>query len=214
MTTDLPTAPALEFTLPGTWTRLPCKVGMENSAAVRSYVDRVVGAADDRAVARDKMRHVLGRTLATATEAGGRAMFISERITKGSPLALSFTVYEPPGLEMTPLAKTSPQYVADGLRAALAAMGKATSAELRELEIPGSVILTRHREESTVLLPEAKDLPIRTLVADYWYTIPDSKRISWVVFQSPLADIPHAMLRVFDHIVLASRWRAPQEMQT
>ena len=46
----------------------------------------------------------------------------------------------------------------------------------------------------------------RTLTADYWYTVPESKRLTIATFSTPMGDIPNVMLAYFDAIVAASYW--------
>ncbi len=84
------------FALPGDWWRIrltdpPAAV----AASVKSYVERHVGKADDRAQYRAQLREYLASAITQASEADARAMYFSQEISPGVPMAISLTTYHP-----------------------------------------------------------------------------------------------------------------------
>ena len=68
------------------------------------------------------------------------------------------------------------------------------------------VAARRWRLTESVVAEGLEDVPIRSFSADYWRTVPGSKRLVLVTVTSPLADIPHTLLRLADAIVAGSRY--------
>jgi hypothetical protein len=59
-----------------------------------------------------------------------------------------------------------------------------------------------------------EDVPLRSFVADYWRTVPGSKRLVLVTVTSPLADIPQTLIHLADAIVVGSRFSPAEEVHS
>lgn len=196
--------PALRFRLLGTWR--PVLLGeLDSAELISDFVASTVGRRDIDATVRARMRRDLTDAIARAQAGHAVAMFIATEITPGVPMPVTLTVYSPPGMRMSPAIGTAPDTVMSTLRTSLAQTGTAHLDTARPLSIPGSQILRLHHVDDHTL-PEQPDLHTRTLTADYWYTVPGSKRLTVVTFSTPMGDIPNIMLDYFGAIVAASYW--------
>lgn len=197
-------APALFFRLIGSWH--PVLLGeLDSSELITDFVASVIGTRDVDATLRARMRRDLSDAIARAQEGRAVAMFIATEIAPGIPMPVTLTVYSPPEMRMSPALGTTPAAVMTALRTSFTHTGMAHLDTAHATSIPGSEILRLHHVDDHDL-PEQPDLHARTLTADYWYTVPESKRLTIATFSTPMGDIPNIMLSFFDAVVAASYW--------
>ena len=94
--------PRLVFNLPGTW--YPVAITDEGASEqdVERMVQGIVGPADDAAVLRRQMHDQVVDACAEAMEGGAVAMYFGKELEKDAPFPVNITVYQPPGLRMSP----------------------------------------------------------------------------------------------------------------
>lgn len=201
-----PADPVLRFRLPASWSPVLLN-DADTPALVASFVNRTVGTLDENATVRARMRRDLASAIDIARAGHARAMFISHELAPGLPATVTLTVYSRPELRMSPAVGTDPERVVGVLLAGFDQMQTPHRETAHRLRIAGSEIVRLHHLDER-RLDEVPELPVRTLTADYWYTVPGTKRMSVVSLSTPLADIPHLMLDYFDAIVGASYWQA------
>lgn len=204
--------PELRLRLPGTWWQVPLRDEASARASVLRLVERQAGKSDELAQARRDITRQLLAALENAIEGDGRAMHIALDVIEGLPLSASITVFLPP-LGMTPAIGTSPTAVLDVLEQGLALTkeGQESGAPHRFVTAESGVLQT-HRIR-TLLVPgersndPATELP--TLVAEYWMTIPGTKRVILLVCTSVFVELEQVMLDFFESIVAVSYWVHP-----
>ena len=215
---NLGDAPRLVFNLPGTW----FPVAITDDGAVEQDVERlvlgIVGPADDAAVLRRQMHDQVVDACAEAMEGGAVAMYFGKELEKGAPFPVNITVYQPPGLRMSPAIGTESDEVfgilrmgfddADdafvdveggnyrALRRVLIEKDDSFQIEVPEEETP----------EEAALRAEAEKLDLERMRVDYWAHVPGTKQIVIVSFATQMAMINHLMLELFDLIVAASHF--------
>ena len=208
--------PRLIFTLPGTW----YPVAITDDGAVEQDVERmvqgIVGPADDAAVLRRQMHDQVVDACAEAMEGGAVAMYFGKELEKDAPFPVNITVYQPPGLRMSPAIGTESEEVfgilrmgfddADdafvdveggnyrALRRVLIEKDDSFQIEIPEEETP----------EEAALRAEAEKLDLERMRVDYWAHVPDTKQIVIVSFVTQMAMIKHLMLELFDLLIAAS----------
>ena len=209
--------PRLVFNLPGTW----FPVAITDDGAVEQDVERlvlgIVGPADDAAVLRRQM-HDQVEACAEAVEGGAVAMYFGKELEKDAPFPVNITVYQPPGLRMSPAIGTESEEVFGILR-----MGF-EDADDEFVEVEGAnfralrrVLIEKddsfHVEapkdetpEEAALRAEAEKLDLERMRVDYWAHVPGTKQIVIVSFATQMAMIKHLMLELFDLIVAASHF--------
>ena len=204
MTRDQSALPALRFRLLGTWH--PVLLGeLDSSELIADFVASIVGKRDIDATLRARLRHDLIDAVTRARNGHAVAMFIATEIAPGIPMSVTLTVYSPPQMRMSPAVGTTPAAVMAALRTSFVQTGMAHLETAHAMSITGSEVLRLHHVDDQDL-PEQPDLRARTLTADYWYTVPESKRLTIATFSTPMGDIPNVMLAYFDAIVAASYW--------
>lgn len=215
---NLGDAPRLVFNLPGTW----FPVAITDDGAVEQDVERlvlgIVGPADDAAVLRRQMHDQVVDACAEAMEGGAVAMYFGKELEKDAPFPVNITVYQPPGLRMSPAIGTESDEVfgilrmgfddADdafvdveggnyrALRRVLIEKDDSFQIEVPEEETP----------EEAALRAEAEKLDLERMRVDYWAHVPGTKQIVIVSFATQMAMIKHLMLELFDLIVAASHF--------
>lgn len=197
-------APPLRFRLIGSW-RPVLLNELDSATLISEFVASVVGKRDIDATVRARMRHDLTDAIAAARSRDAQAMFIATEIMPGLPMPVTLTVYSPPDMRMSPAVGTSPAAVMTALRASFEHIDMAHLDTARPSAIAGSEIVRLHHLDDHDL-PEQEGLHTRTLTADYWYTVPQSKQLVIATFSTPLGDIPNVMLDYFDALVAASYW--------
>ena len=210
--------PRLVFNLPGTW--YPVAITDEGASEqdVERMVQGIVGPADDAAVLRRQMHDQVVDACAEAMEGGAVAMYFGKELEKDAPFPVNITVYQPPGLRMSPAIGTESEEVFGILR-----MGfEDTDDEFVEVEGANFRALRRvliekddsfHVEapkdetpEEAALRAEAEKLDLERMRVDYWAHVPGTKQIVIVSFATQMAMIKHLMLELFDLIVAASHF--------
>ena len=108
--------PRLVFNLPGTW--FPVAITDEGASEqdVERMVQGIVGPADDAAVLRRQMHDQVVDACAAAAEGGAVAMYFGKELEKDAPFPVNITVYQPPGLRMSPAIGTESDEVFGILR--------------------------------------------------------------------------------------------------
>jgi hypothetical protein len=208
--------PRLVFNLPGTW----FPVAITDDGAVEQDVERlvlgIVGPADNAAVLRRQMHDQVVDACAAAAEGGAVAMYFGKELEKDAPFPVNITVYQPPGLRMSPAIGTESDEVfgilrmgfddADdtfvdveggnyrALRRLLIEKDDSFQIEVPEEETP----------EEAALRAEAEKLQFERMRVDYWAHVPDTKQIVIVSFATQMAMIKHLMLELFDLFIAAS----------
>lgn len=210
--------PRLVFNLPGTW--FPVAITDEGASEqdVERMVQGIVGPADDAAVLRRQMHDQVVDACAEAMEGGAVAMYFGKELEKDAPFPVNITVYQPPGLRMSPAIGTESEEVFGILR-----MGF-EDADDEFVEVEGAnfralrrVLIEKddsfHVEapkdetpEEAALRAEAEKLDLERMRVDYWAHVPGTKQIVIVSFATQMAMIKHLMLELFDLIVAASHF--------
>lgn len=179
-------------------------------------VQGIVGPADDAAVLRRQMHDQVVDACAEAMEGGAVAMYFGKELEKDAPFPVNITVYQPPGLRMSPAIGTESEEVfgilrmgfddADdafvdveggnyrALRRVLIEKDDSFQIEVPEDETP----------EEAALRAEAEKLQFERMRVDYWAHVPDTKQIVIVSFATQMAMIKHLMLELFDLLIAAS----------
>jgi hypothetical protein len=207
-TTDAAPAAAaarLVLRLPGTWVQLDPSRPEVTDRRIRVYVDLAMGRADELAKARADMRKAVGAMIQSADSAASlESVFLCHEVAPGTPTPIAVSVFAPAELHLSPVIGTNPADVIDGYLAAMDAIGDGEGWERRACVDGESV--RRWRISETVLADGLEDQPVRSFSADYWRTVPDTKRLVLITVTSPLADIPETLLRLADAIVAGSRF--------
>ncbi|MEP6481217.1 MAG: hypothetical protein ABJA94_04330 [Rhodoglobus sp.] len=201
--------PELRFRLPGQWWQVPLHDKDEARASVRRLVERQVGKADNGAKVRDDLRKQFLAALEFAIEGDGQALHLALDVIEDVPLSASVTVFLPP-IGMTPAIGTASSSVMAVLEQGLAlTAGNALDTAVR-FDIAESTVLRTHKVQVlrvTDIDGSIDDLP--TVVAEYWLTIPGTKRVILLVFTTVFAELEEVMLEFFDSIVQVAYWRHP-----
>ena len=208
-----PAMPELRFRLPGRWWQVPLHDATEARASIRALIERQVGRADDRAQVREDMRRQFFAALETAIGGDGQSMSIALDIVEAVPLSASFTVFLPP-IGMTPAVGTSGPAVIDIVAQGLALTpGQSPDTAHRFSTAQSEVLRTHHRQIVPVLSDDGDSGELPTLVAQYWITIPGTKRVILVVFSTVFVELEEVMLGFFDSIVRVTYWEQPNKPQ-
>ena len=195
----------LTLRLPGTWVQLDPNRPEVTTERIHAFVELAMGRADELAQARHDVRQALGMMLEKAPEAAAlESTFLCHEISPGSPTPIAVSVFSPADIHMSPAVGTQSGTVIETFLAAMELLGD--SADWTRLECADGEAARRWRVTETVVAEGAEDLPLRSFVADYWRTVPSSKRLVLVTVTSPLADIPQTLLHLADAIVAGSRF--------
>lgn len=194
----------LTFRLPGDWLALDPREEDAARALVAAAVVRIVGSADDAALARRALRARLVAAVQAARDAGAYGLFLCLEIAPGVAVPASLSVHLPEAMRMSPAVGTDPERVIAVLEESFRALGSPGIDTAERLSVPGSSVLRVHRIEERLVEEDARTAVQRTLRADYWYAVPGTKQVALAEFASPLGDIPHALLNLFDSIVRGS----------
>lgn len=210
--------PRLVFNLPGTW----FPVAITDDGAVEQDVERlvlgIVGPADDAAVLRRQMHDQVVDACAEAMEGGAVAMYFGKELEKDAPFPVNITVYQPPGLRMSPAIGTESDEVFDVLRMgfddaddAFVDVEGGNYRALRRLLIEKEesfevAVSEEETPEEAALRAEAEKLDLERMRVDYWAHVPGTKQIVIVSFTTQMAMIKNLMLELFDLIIAASHF--------
>lgn len=197
-------APQLSLRLPGMWVQLDPARPDVTDRRIRAFVELSMGRADELASARAKARGALGVMVERADgPASLQSTFLCHEVEPGVLTPIAVSVFTPAALHLSPVVGTRAADVMDGFLAAMDAMGDGEGWH-RGAAVDGEWA-RRWNVSETSLGGELDDLPIRSFGADYWRTVPGSKRMVLITVTSPLADIPQTLLRLADAIVSGSR---------
>ena len=174
-------AQSLRFRLIGQWH--PVLLGENDDPSLIPALSRaVIGKQDVDATVRAELTRSLREAVASARKGGAEAMFVGTEIRPGLPMSANLTVFPHPGIRMSPAIGTDAPAVIEVFEKSLRALGDVDMDTVSRLSIEGSEILRTHRIEMTAveeLGPDAAGTEaapvVRRLVADYWYTVPDTK---------------------------------------
>lgn len=196
--------PRLTFQLPGRW----LAVDPRDQAAAYEQVDvvvrDVVGAADDAAIARRRLREVLRTAIDAAHEAEAHGMFLCLQVAPGVATPASLTVHAPTGMRMSPAADTSADAVLKVLAEGLRVLEAAGADTARRLDGPRASMLRIERLREETVEEDGVEVVSTSLEAEYWFAVPGTKHVVLASFVTPLGEIRNAMLNLFDSIALAA----------
>ena len=201
MVVEVDRLPALRFRLPGEWWPIPLTSESAAKDSIRRLIDRQVGRADDRAIMRADLRKEYYESVRAAVSGEGQSMHIALDVVEEMPLSSSFTVFLLPQ-PMTPAIGETGEAVIAVLRAGLETARPDVVSTLVEFAVGASRVLRSHR------ITEAIDDPptLPSMIADYWISIPGTKRVALVSFTTAYAALADVMLTFFDSIVRATYW--------
>jgi len=209
---DSSSAPRLTLRLPGTWLQLDPSRPELTSTRIHAFVEDSIGRSDQLASARAGLRDALHAMLDGVEEqAAHESTFLCHEIAPGVSAPIAVSVFAPAEVRMSPVMGTDPGDVIAGFLKAMEALDHAT--EWRRLACADGYAARRWRVAAREVTPALADHALNTFAAEYWRTVPGSKRLMLVTVTSPLADIPQTMLRLADAIVAGSRC-APRERPT
>lgn len=195
----------LTLRLPGTWVQLDPNRPDVTTERIHSFVALAIGRADELSQARQHLRRALGLMMEKAPAAAAlESTFLCHEISPGSPTPIAVSVFSPADIHMSPAVGTGPGTVIETFLAAMDVLGD--SSDWTRLGCADGEAARRWRVTETVVAEGAADLPLRSFAADYWRTVPGSKRLVLVTVTSSLADIPQTLLRLADAIVAGSRF--------
>jgi len=195
----------LRFRLPGRWFSVDLSSPTATDASIRRIAREAVGPADDRAADRATVRQRLHEAVRAGAGGDIRALMFASELAPGTPLPLTLLVFEPGDLRMSPAIGTAPDRVLGVMTEALARLDPDAHASLAEVRGPGVPALRTHRVD--LLDGEGMD-GVARLSADYWVPVPDAKRMLVVRLSTPLGDLEHLMLGLFDELVAAAFFAA------
>lgn len=197
--------PQLRFRLTGTWVRVIEDHG--HTSGADSLARLVLGSADDLAQARMLIKRQVREGAQLALDGGATAMFIARELDADTPLAATLTVYQRPDLRMSPAIGTAPAAVIDMLAANLDAVGMPGAETAVRLDLDGFCALRTHTNVSEDVDETLPGIATRNLSVNYWCTVPETKQMVLVTFQTPMGVIEQTMLRFFDATMQAARYR-------
>ncbi len=197
-------APRLTLPLPGRWLALDPRVGDEASARIDEAVRELAGAADDAAIARRRLRAAFQRAVDAARDAAAHALFLCIEVVPGIPTPASLTVHAPEGMRMSPAIGTSADAVLGVLRESFEVLAVPGIETARRLDGPRASMLRLDRLHQETVTEDGVTAVATRLEAEYWFAVPGSKQVVLASFATPLGELRHAMLNLFDSIALAA----------
>ena len=198
--------PRIVLRLPGTWSAIPLNDRERARTAIRELVRRQVGVADDRAILRDELSRHLLAALETSIEGDGQSFHVALQIVPRIPIPVSVSV-SLPRQAITPAVGTSPAAVMAVLERGLEQTLVETWPTAKRFDTRESAVLRLHRRVP-IPTPEGQE-PLDALVADYWMTVPGTKRFVLVSCSTAFGSLEEVMLGFFDSLVRVTRWDAP-----
>jgi hypothetical protein len=196
----------LRFRLPGRWFTVDVSGGDATAASIRQVAKDAVGPADDRATQRADVRRRLDEAVRAGAGGDLRALMMATEISPGMPLPVTLVVFEPSDLRMSPAIGTAPDRVIAVMAESLSQLDPEAHATMVHVPGPGVPAIRTHRVDATSDEPDMADIP--RLSADYWIPVPDSKQVLIVRLTTPLGDIEHLMLSLFDGFIAAAFFAA------
>lgn len=201
--------PELIFRLIGTWWRLDLDSDDASRASATDIARGTLGARDQEATARRRMRDDLVSAAASARSAQARLLLLQTELSPGEPMSATLTVYDDERVRMSPAIGTASDRVLSVLEESLPAIAPGLAPTAVRRPFDGGETVRVHRIDETVEIEDGAEFTQRRLVAQYWYPQPGTKKVALVVLSTPLGDIPNTLLSYFDAIVEASRFVEP-----
>lgn len=197
-------APQLTFPLPGRWLAVDPRAADEASARIDEAVRELAGSADDAAIARRRLRGAFQRAVDAARDASAHALFLCIEIVPGVAVPASLTVHAPEGMRMSPAIGAGAAAVLDVLLESLRELAVPGIDSARRLDGPRASMLRLERLHEETVEEDGQVAVAARLEAEYWYAVPGSKQVVLASFATPLGELHHAMLNLFDSIALAA----------
>ncbi|WP_214467966.1 hypothetical protein [Microbacterium flavescens] len=197
-------APRLTFQLPGRWLAVDPRDRAAASVRIEEVVREVVGAADDAAIARRRLRDQLRTVVERAADASAHALFLCIEIVPDLATPASLTVHAPEGMRMSPAVGTSADAVLSVLQESFRVLEVEGADTARRLDGPRASMLRIDRVHSERVEEDGVEAVASRLEAEYWFAVPGSKQVVLASFTTPLGEIRSAMLNLFDSIALAA----------
>ncbi|MEO2135101.1 hypothetical protein [Microbacterium sp.] len=200
------TTPQLRFRLPGEWIAVDPRdeqAAREHSAVIARAL---VGAADDAVLTRRRVQRGFDEAAAAAREASAHLLLMCREIAPGIPTPVTITVHTP--ITITPSVGTAAEAVMRAFELSLPHTAEPDLQTATRVDAAGSAVLRLHAVSTQLIEEDGASAEQKRLVARYWYTVPGHKQVALVQMSTPLGDIPHAMLGLFDAIVAGSSWSA------
>lgn len=205
MTTEASTAPRLTLRLPGTWLHLDPARPEITDARVRAFVEASIGRADQFASARADLHKAFGAMLRRGEgPAGLESTFLCQEIAPGVTAPIAVSVFAPPEVRMSPVVGTGPEAVIAGFVDAMEVIED--TREWKRLACADGWAARRWRVTDQAAAPALAEQSVPTFAAEYWRTVPATKRLMLITVTSPLADIAQTMLRLADAVVAGSHF--------
>ncbi len=197
-------APRLPCQLPGRWLAVDPRDRAAASVRIEEVVREVVGAADDAAIARRRLRDQLRTVVERAADASAHALFLCIEIVPDLATPASLTVHAPEGMRMSPAVGTSADAVLSVLQESFRVLEVEGADTARRLDGPRASMLRIDRVHEERVEEDGVEAVASRLEAEYWFAVPRSKQVVLASFTTPLGEIRSAMLNLFDSIALAA----------
>ena len=197
-------APRLTFQLPGRWIAVDPRDVAAAYGQADTAVRELVGAADDAALARRRLRDVLRHAVDAAHAADAQAMFLCLEAMPGVATPASLTIHAPEGMRMSPAIGMSADAVLAVLRESFRVLEVPGADTARRLDGPRASMLRIDRLREETVEEDGIEVISTSLEAEYWFAVPGSKHVVLASFATPLGEIRNAMLNLFDSIALAA----------
>lgn len=201
-----PVLPALRLRLPGSWWQVPLHDRTEARAAVRRLVAAQTGHADALAGTRIELERRLLDMLDGAIAGDGQAFHVALSIVPGVVLPVTALV-SLPAEGLTPAIGTSADATMSVLERGLAGITEGGAAGLHRFTAGPSEVARRVRQK-ILSSPDGTD-HAPGFVAEYWMTVPGTKRFLLASFSGPAGALEEPLVGLFDQIVRVSRWETP-----
>ena len=195
--------PTLRLRLPGQWWQIPLRDRDEARESIRRLVSRQLGSADVHAQAREELRRHLLAALEQSIAGDGQSFHVALELVPGIPIPVAISVALP-RQAITPAVGTSPEAVMAVLDQGLELAAVESWPTAHRFESRGSSVLRLHRHQAVE--PADGKEPLDGLAADYWMTVPGTKRFILVSFSTAFGPLEEVMLTFFDSIVHAAYW--------
>lgn len=200
--------PRLTFQLPGRWLTVDPRDEPAAFAEVDVVVRELVGPADDAAIARRRLRDQFRRAVVAARDADAHAMFLCLELVPGLATPASLTIHAPAGMRLTPAVGASAKAVLATLHESFRLLDVDGIDTAKKLDGPRASVLRLERIREERIEEDGEWVTSTSLETDYWFAVPGSKQVVLASFATPLGEIRHAMLNLFDSIALAASFDA------
>lgn len=213
--------PQLVFRFPGTWWPIPLDDREKARTSIRELVRRQVGAADDRAALRNELQRHLLAALEESIDGDGQSFHIALEIIPRIPIPVAVSVTLPQQA-ITPAVGTEPQAVMAVLARGIEETQGDAWSTAHQFVTKQSAVLRIHRRFGVDGKPfdpqdfHPEQLPahdqddvLDVLAAQYWITIPGTKRFAMVTCSTAYGPLEETMLKFFDSLIRASFWHTP-----